>query len=184
MEGRKRARAYNGGSSASARPRVGDGSRSQRGELLIETLITISLVGLGVVAIVAALGTVIGWANQDRSTTKTEALLWSYSEALSQVPYEKCAAGGATPYAAVAVSALPAALPDGTAAVKPGAGDGTDKTVVLTISAVAYWDTKTVPASFVPTCPVSDPGAQALTLTATSGDGTVTRTLAIYKRTA
>lgn len=184
MQGRTRARAFDDGSSASARHRAGDPKRGQRGELLIETLITISLVGLGVVAIVAALGTVIGWANQDRATTKTEALLWSYSEALSQVPYEKCIAGGATPYAAVAVSALPAALPDGTTAVKPGASDGTDKTVVLTISDVAYWDTNTVPASYLTTCAVSDPGAQALTLTATSGDGTVTRTLAIYKRTA
>jgi type II secretory pathway pseudopilin PulG len=156
----------------------------EAGELLIETLITISLVGLGVVAIVAALGTVIDWGNQDRTTTRTEALLWSYAEALSQVPYEGCTAAGPAPYAAAALSALPAALPDGTLAVPPGAGDGTAGTVILTVSAVKYWNSATAPATFVATCPASDAGSQSLTLTASSGDGKASRTLTIYKRRA
>jgi type II secretory pathway pseudopilin PulG len=157
-------------------------ARHQRGELLIETLITISLVGLGVVAIVSALGTVINWGNQDRTATRTEALLWSYSEAMSQVPYEPCVAGGPAPYAAAAQSALPAPLPDGTRPVPPGGGDGTDKTVVLTVSGVAYWDFLTNPAGYRAQCPDFDPGAQALTLTATSGDGNAIRSVVIYKR--
>lgn len=167
------------------RPRTGTGLRRRRaqgGELLIETLITISLVGLGVVAIVAALGTVIDWGNQDRTTTKTEALLWSYAEAMSQVPYEACTVAGIAPYAAAAVSALPAALPDGTAAVPLGAGDGTANTVVLTLSSVKYWNSSTAPAAYVSTCPATDAGAQSLTLTANSGDGKASRTLTIYKR--
>ncbi len=189
MEGRIRARANDSGFGGRARPRSGrfraqSTRRTQRGELLIETLITISLVGLGVVSIVAALGTTIEWGNDDRSTTKTEALLWSYAEALGQVPYEGCTAGGATPYAGVAVSALPAALPDGTAAVRPGTSDGTGQTVELTISSVSYWDRGTSPATYVGTCPTNDPGAQALTLTARSGDGAASRTLTIYKRAA
>jgi type II secretory pathway pseudopilin PulG len=174
MHGRGRARKR----SRWASPRA----RSERGELLIETLITISLVGLGVVAIVSALGTVIDWGNQDRATTRTEALLWSYAEALHQVPYEACKAGAAAPYGDAAKSALPAPLPDGTTGVVAGAGDGTDATVELTVAAVAYWDSATAPAAYGSKCPASDPGAQALTLTARSGDGRVERTLTIYKR--
>lgn len=163
----------------------GDGRarlRSQRGELLIETLVTISLVALGVVAIVAALGTVTNWSTSDRTTAKTEALLWSYGEALSTVPYETCAVGGSQPYLEVAKSALPAPLPDGTKPVAPGNAGGTAATVVLEISDVQYWDSKSSPATFGATCPGTDPGVQALTLTATSGDSTITRTLTIYKR--
>lgn len=187
MERRVHARAKWSSDGVRARPRAASRSdrsrrRGQGGELLIETLITISLVGLGVVAIVAALGTVIDWGNQDRTTTKTEALLWTYAEALSQVPYEPCVVGLPAPYAAAAVSALPAALPDGTLAVAPGAGDGTAGTVVLGVSAVAYWNSSTTPAVYVASCPASDGGAQSLTLTANSGDGKASRTLTIYKR--
>ncbi len=176
MGNRVRARLQHSGEVARARP------RSQRGELLIETLVTISLVGLGVVAIVAALGTVTNWSTSDRTTAKTEALLWSYGEALSVVPYEACTVGGDSPYLDVGAAALPAPLPDGTKPVTPGNADGTARTVVLTLSGVQYWNSQSSPAAFEATCPKTDPGAQALTLTATSGDSTITRTLTIYKR--
>ncbi len=158
--------------------------RGERGELLIETLITISLVAFGVVAIVGALGTVIGWGNDDRTATRSEALLWSYAEAFARVPYDACTAGGPTPYGDAAESALPVALPDGTQPVPAGDGDGTTATVELTVASVAYWNGSTALAEFVGTCTGGDTGVQAVTLSARSGDGAALREVVVYKRAA
>lgn len=171
------------GRGARARGRRGR-ARGERGELLIETLITISLVAFGVVAIVGALGTVIGWSNDDRSATRSEALLWSYAEAFARVPYEACTVGGNPPYGDAAESALPAPLPDGTRPVPAGAGDGTTATMEMTVASVAYWNGSTAPAEFVDTCAGGDTGVQALTLSARSGDDSAVREVVVYKRAA
>ncbi len=129
--------------------------RNESGELLVETLFTIVLVGTGVVAIVAALGIVIGWSTSDRSATKVEVALQSYAEEIAAASYQDSCG---SEYSEI---------------FPPGYDD---TLITLAVSDTDYWNG----TAFVAEC--SNDGFQKLTLSGTATDGSATRTLTIYKR--
>jgi len=167
-----------------ARPARRARARNERGELLIELLITVTIVGLGVVAIITAVGSTFNLSGVSRVGTHGDQLLSRYAENLSAVPYQACSAG-TTPYTAAAASAIPSTnLPDGITVGAPGTAAAKPTAYELSIESVAYWNGDLSPATFTTTCPSSDLGSQQLTLLVHAGDGSFDRRLVIVKRAA
>ena len=154
----------------------------ERGESLIEVLMTVSIVGIGVVAIVTAMGSTLRLSGASRVGTHSDQLLVRYAENLTAVPYEACTPG-TTPYVAAASSAIPSTnLPDGITVGAPGTAASRSDAFELSISAMRYWNGDLSPATFSTTCPSSDRGSQELTLKVHAGDGSFDSTLMIVKR--
>jgi Tfp pilus assembly protein PilV len=154
----------------------------QRGESLIEVLMTVSIVGLGVVAIVTAVGATVRLSGTSRVGTHADQLLVRYAENLTSVPYQPCTSG-TTPYTAAATSAIPSTnLPDGATTGAPGTAAARPDAFELSITSIGYWNADLSPATFATTCPSVDPGSQELTLRVHAGDGSFDRTLMIVKR--
>jgi len=154
------------------------------GESLIEVLITISIVGLGVVAIVTSVGSTFRLSGVSREESQADQLLVRYAENLVAVPYQACGSGS-VPYSAAALSAIPSTnLPDGITVGAPGTAAARPDAFELSIQSVSYWNGDLSPATFSTTCPSTDPGSQELTLFVHAGDGSLDRTMMIVKRTA
>jgi Tfp pilus assembly protein PilV len=153
-----------------------------RGESLIEVLITVSIVGLGVVAIITAVGSTMRLSGISREESHADQILVRYAESLIAVPYQACTSGS-TPYVAAATSAIPSTnLPDSITVGAPGTVAATATAFELSIQSVAYWNGDLSPATFSTTCPPSDLGSQELTLRVRAGDGSLDRTMMIVKR--
>jgi hypothetical protein len=153
----------------------------QRGELLIELLVTVAIVGLGVVAIIAGVGSTARLSGVSRVGTRGDQIITRYAENLSAVAYEACTSG--TPYTGAATSAIPATnLPDGVAVGAPGTAAATSDAYELSIESVGYWNGDLTPATFTSTCPPSDRGSQQLTLLVHAGDNSFDRRMTIVKR--
>lgn len=128
-------------------------ARSQAGFTLVDTLIGVSILGVGVVAVVTGMATSIQTADIGRSSAQAHLAVLADAEALATTTYLDCASSYSTGYTA----------PAG-----------------YTISnSVAYWDTAT--SSFKATCG-TDSGLQRVTLTVTATDGRATESLAVGKR--
>jgi hypothetical protein len=156
--------------------------RRERGESLIEVLITVSIIGLGVVAIIAATASTFELSGVSRVGTHADQLLVRYAESLSALTYEPCTAG-TTPYANTASSAIPTTnLPDGITVGPPGSAGSSPAAFELSIVSIAYWNGDLSPATFSTTCPSTDPGSQELTLRVHAGDGSFDRQMMIAKR--
>jgi Tfp pilus assembly protein PilV len=154
----------------------------ERGDSLIEVLITVSIVGLGVVAIMTAVGATLQLSGTNRVGAHADQLLVRYAENLSGVPYEACTAGS-TPYAGAATSAIPSSnLPDGITVGAPGTAAAQSNAFELSIHSVSYWNGDVSPATFSSTCPSSDLGSQELNLLVHAGNGSLDRTVTIVKR--
>lgn len=155
---------------------------SERGETLIEVLMTVSIVAVGVVALITSIGSTFRLSGTSRVAEHGDQLLVRYAENLTAVPYEACTPG-VTPYQAAATSAVPPAnLPDGVTAGAPGTAAGQPTAFELSISSIGYWNGDVSPATFSTTCPGSDRGSQQLTLFVHAGDGSFDRRLMIVKR--
>jgi type II secretory pathway pseudopilin PulG len=138
-----------------------------RGETLVETLLTVVLLGILASGIVGALFTTIRVSDLDAQQAVAEPLIRSYAEAWRRVPYAPCTAGSSVdPYAATAPPGF--TLPSGASA---------------SVISVRFWDgTSTAPASFVATCPAGgDQGFQQLTLRVQTRRGPA-QTLTIGRR--
>ena len=145
-------------------------------------LITVSIVGLGVVAIVTTMGSTFRLSGASRTSSHADQMLVRYAENLLAAPYQQCTSGS-TPYAAAATSAIPSGnLPDGITVGAPGAAGAQPNAFELSISSVSYWNGDLSPATFSTTCPPSDPGSEELTLLVHAGDGSVDRVMTIVKR--
>jgi Tfp pilus assembly protein FimT len=156
--------------------------RRERGESLIEVLITVSIVGLGVVAIIAATASTFELSGVSRVGTHADQVLVRYAESLSALSYEPCTAGS-TPYATTASSAIPATnLPDGITVGPPGSAGSSSTAFELSIVSIGYWNGDLSPATFSTTCPSTDRGSQELTLRVHAGDGSFDRQMMIVKR--
>jgi Tfp pilus assembly protein PilV len=154
----------------------------ERGESLIEVLMTVSIVGLGVVAVIAAVGSTARLSGTSRVGSHGDQILVRYAENLTAAPYEACSVG-TTPYGAVATSAIPSTnLPDGITTGAPGTAASRSDAFELSIESVRYWNGDLTPATFTTTCPSSDRGSQELTLFVHVGDGSFDRRLMIVKR--
>jgi Tfp pilus assembly protein PilV len=152
----------------------------ERGETLIETLCTLTIVSLGVIALTTAMGYGFSFARQSRDSSVADSLLVAYSENLQSLAYEPCTAS-TTPYSATASSVLPTHL-NGVTVIGSGTAQGSTQ-FLAQVTSVEYWNGATSPAGWTSGCPAAgDPGAQLLTISLSPGDGVVTRTLHFVKR--
>jgi type II secretory pathway pseudopilin PulG len=143
--------------------------RPERGETLIETLITVVLLGLLATGIVSAFATNIRISDFDARLSGSEAAVRSYGEAWDRFPYVACTAGSSSnPYGATQPSDFTA--PSGYTA---------------TVTGVTFWngsDPSSVPAVFQSACPASgDKGLQSVVLKVQPTAGSA-QTLTITKR--
>ncbi len=153
---------------------------ASRGETLIETLCTVGIISLGIVALVAAMGYDFGFDHSSRSSANADTLLAAYADNLQSLTYESCT-GSNPPYSTTASSVLPSQL-NGITVIGSGSPSGPNQYLVK-VTAVKYWDGNTSPIGWTSSCPsTGDPGAQQLTISVTPGDGVVTRTMSFVKR--
>jgi type II secretory pathway pseudopilin PulG len=139
--------------------------RSERGETLVETMITVVLLGLLAVGVVASLGTNILVSDTDARLAGSEAVIRSYAQAWQNMPYQPCTSS-ANPYGASAPAGFTA--PTGFTA---------------SLVSVKAWNSgsgASSPATFT-ACPTTDTGLQSLDLKVASSRGTE-QTLTIVKR--
>ena len=122
----------------------GVGDAAERGESLIEVLITVSIVGLGVVAIITAVGSTFRLSGVSREESHADQVLVRYAENLIAVPYQACTSGS-PPYAAAATSAIPSTnLPDGITVGAPGTVAASPTAFELSIQSVALLERRPV----------------------------------------
>jgi hypothetical protein len=162
----------------------GERSKRSNGELLVEVVLAVAIIGIAVVGLVAALGTVFTLSARSRVGAQGDLLLVRFAEALAAAPYEGCHAGS-TPYQSAAVSAVPTSgLPAGISSGPWGSSDGTARTFELTVVETDYWNGDAAPATFASSCSGADRGSELLRLRVRSGDGSFDRRLTIVKRAA
>ena len=154
----------------------------ERGESLIEVLITVSIVGLGVVAIITATGLDSRLSGVSRVGSHADQFLVRYAgEPDRRAVPAVCRAARRTRRRRA--SAIPSTnLPDGITVGAPGTAGVESNAFELSIESVAYWNGDLSPATFSTTCPPSDLGSQELTLRVHAGDGSFDRTMMIVKR--
>ena len=136
----------------------------ERGETLVELLVTIAIVGIAIVGVVASLGAALEFSQRDRSDADLETVLTSYAEQLERLDYETC--GAANPYATTGPAALPSVSGiDVRYADSVAAGTDVSAAYLVRIDSVQYWDGQGSPAGFGAACPAGgDPGLQRITL--------------------
>lgn len=137
-----------------------------RGETLLELVISIAILGVCVVAIGAGIAMSIKMSSIHRAQATASAFLHNYAESL-QNSYTACSGGNAPNYVSIAGLAAPSSdFSAPTATVK-------------------FWNPNATPAAFSnSTCPATDPGLQQVTLTLDSRDGFVSESLVVIVRRA
>ncbi len=163
-------------SSDTPRPESGE-----RGEMLLELLMTTSIVSICVIGLVGALGSNFRFSAVSREINNADQLLSRYAESLAAVAYEPCA--GSQPYESAAVEAIPSNdLPKRVATGPSGKIGTTSDDFGLAVESVQYWQRDTEPATFDKSCDAgSDPGVQRLVLVIENGDATISRRVTIIK---
>ena len=139
---------------------------SERGETLVETMITVVLLAILTTGIISSLGTNIRVSDFDARLAGSEAVIRSYAQAWQRAPYLPCTSS-ANPYGTT--------VPDGFTAPS-------SYTASL-VSPVKVWNNtsgSSGPATFS-NCPATDTGLQSLDLQVTSSRG-ASQTLTIMKR--
>ena len=152
-------------------------ANGDRGETLIELLVTITIMGILFVAVMAGTATSISMSDFQRQAGTAEGVIRAYAERVSDptdVPYVDCQSVTATTYTAPTGFVLPPNnLPS-----------NTDWTASVT-SVVPWWGT---PHTFNGTCPAAGAGAenglQQITLQVQSkaGKNQATESVVIVKR--
>jgi hypothetical protein len=157
------------------RPRSGGRAlaarHDERGETLMEVMMTVTIVGIAIVGLVGSLAALLRFSGVDRSVTNSETALVSFVEGLKALPYEACG-GAQTPYSTSYQAALPSP-PGFTLYAADAIPSGTDLkgAYLVRLDSVQYWNGATSPAAFQSTCPAGgDPGLQQLTARAWSVD--------------
>lgn len=147
---------------APARRQRGD----QRGETLLELLVTVTIMGTAFVGILAGIGTTFMATDSHRQAATAEGVMRSYAERMADptdVAYVDCATTAT--YGSPIGFVLPAV------------------TWSASVTQARYWQGDT-PPTFTGSCPSPDEGLQQLTLTVKSpaGNHQVTDVLVIVKR--
>lgn len=133
-------------------------TRDDRGETLLELIVSITILGVCVVAIGAGIALSIKLSAIHRAQATADAFLHNYAESL-QNSYTACAGGTPPNYAASL--AQPSGFNPPTASVMSWNG-----------------------TRFVPGCLASDPGLQEVTLRLDSADGFVSESVTTVLRSA
>jgi len=132
------------------------GREGERGETLVELLITIIIMASAIVSIVAAIAVASNSSDEHKKQVGVVVVLRDYAEAIMNAGYQPCAAPSGIAYTA----------PSGYA---------------VSITRVTSYDgTSSSPAAFN-SCPVADKGAVRISLEAHSTDNAARRTLEIVK---
>jgi prepilin-type N-terminal cleavage/methylation domain-containing protein len=135
--------------------------RADRGDTLIEVLVTIAILGIAVVAVVGGLGTAIFMSDVHTKEATEQTIIHDYAEAIQGFQTWKGCAANASTYAPSSV----------------GLTNYNDNASTYTVSdTVSYWNG----LAFTPTCS-TDTGLQEIALTV-SAPPRATETLAILKR--
>jgi type II secretory pathway pseudopilin PulG len=114
-----------------------EAKRGQTGETLVETLVTIAIAGLAIVTFIGALFAVVTVSQYHRNEARVETIVRSYAEQLKasvgSLRYRECA--------------TPADYGGPSLTLPPGTPSG----YTATLSAVVFWDGKTVAPGAEPT---------------------------------
>jgi type II secretory pathway pseudopilin PulG len=141
------------------RPRTDD-----RGETLLELVVSIAILGVCVVAIGTGIALGIKTSSIHRAQATASAFLHNYGAAL-QNSYTPCSGGNAPDYVSIAGLAAPSA------------------DFAAPSATVKFWNPNGTPAAFSSTaCPATDPGLQEVTLTLDSSDGFVSESVVVIVR--
>jgi prepilin-type N-terminal cleavage/methylation domain-containing protein len=139
--------------------------RSDAGFTLIELVVTVSILAIGVVGVMSALGSGITASRTDHQVTDRDRVLLAYSAEVAALEYESCA-DAALPYESLGPKSVADALPVGWSAK---------------VATVETWTGVAGAAEFGDACADPDPGLQRITLVVTSDTGD-TATTTILKR--
>jgi Tfp pilus assembly protein PilV len=140
--------------------------RGERGETLIETLVTVMLMGTAITGLIGGITAAIGASDNSKQVVTAQVVAQNFAEAIQAAPYVECT----TSYTTAQVGYTP---PNGYAVTNP---------------TVAFYDGTSNPAVFgaAPAgCSAATPkdnGAQRLTLRVAAPNGITVRTLEIVKR--
>jgi Tfp pilus assembly protein PilV len=143
-------------------------AREQRGDTLVELLVTVSIMGIAFVGILAGIAVTFVATDSHRQAATAEVVTRSFTERIedpNDVAYVDCA--------------TTASYPSPTGFALPAAGWSSSVTKVL------WWQGDSSPATFSSvSCPVAGKSLQQLTVTVTSPAGAhqMTDTLVIVKR--
>ena len=136
--------------------------RGERGETLVELLITIMIIGTAVVAILAGIAVASNSSDEHKKQVGVVVVLRDYAEAVMNAPYQGCN------------------YPINDSSYTPS-GYAPPAPYNASITAVASYDgASSAPAAFN-TCPATDTGAVRITIEAHSTDNRASRTLQIVK---
>lgn len=135
----------------------------ERGESLVELLISVAILGIAVVAIVAGMATAITASDTNRKQGIVEAQLRNFAEAVTAADYVDCA--DASTYAVPAGFALQSGFSS-------------------SVTSVRYWDFDGENApTLTSTCPgTPDDGVQMIRVQISSGDDRAQKSLSFAKR--
>jgi len=129
-----------------------------RGETLIELLVTVIIMGVAVVALVGGIATSIRMSDIHRKEARAGAYVRAFGEAIAATTYTDCAGAGT-------YSAAYPAHPDG------------DTAYTATVTAVRYWN-----GSAFGTACATDTGIQKVSLKVSTSDGKAAETLDVIIR--
>ncbi|HEU5302304.1 MAG TPA: hypothetical protein VFW06_08735 [Acidimicrobiia bacterium] len=137
-------------------------ARGERGDSLVEVLMTVVIAGIAVVSLLYGLATTINLSGVDRSNANVRTLLTSSSESVKSQTYVNCATTSSySPSSGVTV-------PSGWS------------TSNITVALVRYWDG----TAFVSTCPGTDQKLQLVRVRVVSPDGRADGTIDVVKRSS
>ncbi|MGI5246193.1 type IV pilus modification PilV family protein [Dactylosporangium sp. CA-139066] len=130
------------------------GEPNDRGETLIELLVTVIIMGVAMVALVGGIATSIRMSDIHRKQAQAGAYLRAFGEAIAGATYVECA--GTSTYAAYSTG---------------------DATYTPTITTVRYWDGSTFGTVCAP-----DTGIQKVSLKVSTSDNKAIETLDVIIR--
>ena len=135
--------------------RAGARTGGDGGVTLVETVLTVAVMGTAVVTIVGGLLTSAVGSDYNRDQADAAVVERNLAEALAALPYQACPASYVPAYT-------------------PPAG------YTATVTAVEYWNTAA--GAFTVTCPAADYGFERLTIRVASTDGRDVEQLQVEKR--
>lgn len=135
----------------------------ERGDTLVEVIMTVVIVGIAFTGILAGLGTAINLSGTHRGQANADVVLVSAADSVKAQGYVPCPGVTASTYYSPMLEGV--TLPSGWSASN------------LAITAVKGWNG----SAFV-SCPSSDGGLQRVTITATTPDNRSIETVDVVKR--
>jgi len=139
-------------------------ARSERGETLVEIMVTISIMGIAFVSLLGGLATAIRLSGTHRGQANADVVLVSAVESVKAQAYEPCPGASNSSY----TPTQDVTLPSGWAASN------------VEVLSVSKWNDST--GLFQTSCPATDHGLQLVTIRVTTPDGSSSEQVDVVKR--